>query len=189
MMIKSSSLVFLGLIWMLTGCGQMNEKETEVSAGLNGGFEVVKNGLPVNWLLYTPQTVPDADFTLELDDVEYKEGRQSLRFDVKECTAHGGWKSPGFTNEFFEVGPFEGPGTYKLSFWTKNQGTTFRIRAGGVSPKKGEMKVLVESDAPSADWTFHEYLIEIPKGKHLRMELSILQPGTFWIDGVEVEKG
>ena len=81
--IKSNYSLMLGLVLILSGCIRMSEKETDTSTGLNGGFEVSKNGLPVNWLMYTPNTVPDADFEIELDNVVFKEGKQSLRFDVK----------------------------------------------------------------------------------------------------------
>ena len=60
--IKTNYCLLLVLMLMLSGCIQMSEEETDASAGLNGGFEVSKNGLPVNWLVYTPKTVSDADF-------------------------------------------------------------------------------------------------------------------------------
>ncbi|MEA1973046.1 MAG: hypothetical protein U9N34_07130 [Candidatus Cloacimonadota bacterium] len=52
----------------------MSEKETDISAGLNGGFEISKNVLPVNWLMYTNKTVSEADFTIELDEDVFIEG-------------------------------------------------------------------------------------------------------------------
>ncbi len=114
--------LILGLL-ALTSCMKMSEKETDESAGLNGGFEVAKNGLPVNWLMYTPNTVPDGEFEIIIDKKVFKEGKQSLRFDVINCSSTGGLHSPGFTNEFSEIGKFEGEGTYKLGFWIKNEGT------------------------------------------------------------------
>ena len=102
--IKSNYSLVFGLALILSGCNQMSEKETDASAGLNGGFEVSKNGLPVNWLMYTSTTVPNADFKIELDKIIFKEGKQSLRFDVKKCSSDGGWHSPGFTNEFSDIG-------------------------------------------------------------------------------------
>ena len=124
----------------------MSEKETDISAGLNGGFEVSRNGLPVNWLMYTSNTVPDSDFKVVLDRDIYKEGEQSLKYEVNRCASTGGWHSPGFTNEFFEAGKYEGEGRYKLSLWIRNSGSKFRISAGGIAPYKGEMKTLIEND-------------------------------------------
>ena len=68
----------------------MSEQIRDNSAGINGGFEVSKDGLPVNWLMYTSSTVPKADFEIILDKKDFKEGEQSLRFDVKECEDIGG---------------------------------------------------------------------------------------------------
>ena len=122
------------LVLMLVGCKQMSEKITDTSVGLNGGFEISKNGLPVNWLIYSPKTVPTGDFEILLDKENYKEGNQSLKFIVRECDSKGGRSSPGFTNEFFEVGKFEGKSSYNLGFWIKNDGARFRVSGGGVSP-------------------------------------------------------
>ena len=166
----------------------MSEKETDISAGLNGGFEISRNGLPVNWLMYTPKTVPDADFEIVLDKEVFKEGEQSLKLDVEKCSSAGGWHAPGFTNEFSEVGKFEGDGSYKVSFWIKNSGAKFNISAGGVSPLEGDMKTLLEEDDQIDNWRFFEYEIDIPKDKWLRMQLNILDPGTFWIDDIRIER-
>ena len=180
--------IILSLYLILSACQQMSEKEIDKSAGLNGGFEISKNDLPVNWLMYTPNTVPNADFKIRLDTTIFKEGKQSLRFDVINCSSSGGWHSPGFTNEFSESGQFEGEGNYKLSFWIRNDGSKYRINAGGVTPKGGDMKKIIESDQQIDDWKYQEYDISVPTEGHLRMELNILQPGTFWIDDVKIKK-
>jgi hypothetical protein len=185
---KFKYAIILSLFLLVSACQQMSEKETDKSAGLNGGFEISQNNLPVNWLMYSPNTVPNAEFEIVLDKTIFKEGKQSLRFDVKNCSSTGGWHSPGFTNEFTESGQFEGEGTYKLSFWIKNNGSKYRINAGGVTPMEGDMRKLIESDQQTEDWKYLEYKISVPKDWHLRMELNILQPGTFWIDDIQITK-
>ena len=185
---STGKLTIILILFAMTGCMQLSEKETDKSAGINGGFEVTKNNLPVNWLMYTPNTVPDSDFKIAFDKNIFKEGSQSLRFDVKSCSSTGGRLSPGFTNEFFDSGKFEGKGTYIVGFWVKNNGTKFRVAAGGVSPHKGDMKVLIESDEEIEDWKYLEYEINVPEERHLRMELNILKPGTFWIDAIQIIK-
>lgn len=185
---KLNILIILSILMMSGSCNQMSEQIKDESAGMNGGFEVSKNGIPVNWLMYTPNTVPNADFKIVFDNEVYKEGKQSLRFDVVKCSSIGGVFSPGFTNEFSAIGRYEGEGLYKLSFWAKNVGSTFKISAGGVSAMKGNMTVLIDEDAQISDWKLFEYQIAIPKDNWLRMELNILQPGTFWIDDIQIEK-
>ncbi len=181
------NMIFLFIIMSLLGCTNMSETEKDSTAGINGGFEITKNGLPVNWLMYTSNTVPDSQFKISFDQEEFKEGKQSLRFDVDQCSSIGGRYSPGFTNEFFEIAHKNGFENCKLSFWIKNKGAKYRISAGGVSPHKGNMKTLVESDSSLLEWKYIEYQIEIPKGMHLRMEFNILEPGTVWIDDVKIE--
>ena len=173
---------------LTVGCNKMSEKVIDKTAGLNGSFEVSKNGLPVNWLMYTPNTVQDADFHIILDKEIFKEGKQSLKFDVERCSSTGGWKSPGFTNEFFEIGRYQGEGRYKLNFWVKNAGTEFSITAGGVAAKEGNMTTLIREHEQIDDWKLLEYEIDVPKDRWLRMQLNILQPGTFWIDDIRIEK-
>ena len=185
---KTSFLITLCTLLMCGSCNQMSEKIKDESAGMNGGFEVSKNGIPVNWLMFTSNTVPDADFNIVLDKNVFKEGKQSLRFDVDKCSSAGGWKSPGFTNEFVEMGKYKGEGKYKLSFWIKNEGTEFKISAGGVSAMKGNMITLIQENKQIKDWKLLEYQIDIPKDRWLRMGLNILQQGTFWIDDIQIEK-
>jgi len=179
---------FIGIAMALVACNPMSEHIRDTSAGLNGGFEVSKNGLPVNWLMYTSNTVPKADFNIILDKTDFKEGKQSLRFDVKACEDIGDWHSPGFTNEFFEVGKYNGQARYKLSFWIKNNGSKYIITAGGVESKGGEMHILIEGDEQLKDWKLLEYEIDVPKERWLRMQLNIIKPGTFWIDDIRIEK-
>ena len=175
-------------LFVIAGCQQFSEKETDQSAGLNGGFEIAKNDLPVNWLMYTPNTVPDAEFEIVLDKTVFKEGLQSLKFDVKSCSSKGGWGSPGFTNEFFDAGKFEGEGTYRLSFWLKNDGASFRVIAGNVAAKEGDMRTVVQSDEQLEEWKYYEFTIDVPEERHLRMELNVLSPGSLWVDDVQVVK-
>ena len=187
-MTRNTFIGLLGLIISLSACNPMSEEIKDASAGLNGGFEVSQNGLPVNWLMYTPNTVPDADFQIILDSVTFKEGKQSLLFDVKECSPTGGWHSPGFTNEFSEVGKYPGPARYKLSFWVKNEGAEFKVTAGGVETLEGEMTPLLREDENTKDWKLLVYEIKVPEERWLRVELNILKPGRFWVDDFRIEK-
>ena len=168
-------------------CGPLSEKEVDAAAGLNGSFEVARNGLPVNWLMYTPNTVRDADFQIVMDREVFQDGRQSLKFDVVRCDSRGGSRSPGFTNEFFDVGRFRGPETYRVSFWIRNSGAEYMFVAGPVSAKTGDMRVLRRDDSVVSDWTQYGFTIQVPNEQWLRMQLNVLSPGTLWIDDVRIE--
>lgn len=181
------SFLFLFLFLAVSACTIMTEKVSDPSAGLNGSFEIVKDGLPVNWLMYTPNTVEDAEFEIILDQQEFKEGAQSLQFKV-ESVKDEGHGAPGFTNEFFDIGKFSGEATYRVSFWVKNEGTEFRISAGGVESKGGQMEVLVQTNETIEEWRKYEFDVNVPGEQWLRLHLKIVKPGTFWIDDVRIEK-
>ena len=171
---------------LLGGCTQMSETIQDKTAGMNGSFEVTESGLPVNWLVYTPKTIPTGDYDLVIDTTEYKDGRQSLKFLVRECSPTGGWHSPGFCNEY-EAIPGE---TYRVSFWVKNDGCEFVVEIGGVSTFDGKYETIVKSKETIDTWKHFEYNYKMPLEKkfdRIRFEMNILNPGSFWIDDIKIE--
>jgi hypothetical protein len=170
------------------GCSPLSEKETDPGAGMNGSFEIARNGLPVNWLIYSPNTVPEADFDILLDREDFREGSQSLKFVVRKCITRGGPYSPGFTNEFSDSGKYKGPGNYQVSFWVKSDGAEFVISAGGVSGEEGRMRTLMAGNDTDEGWRYNEFVVDVPEGMWLRLELNVLSPGEFSIDDVRIMK-
>lgn len=167
----------------LSGCQKMSEWVIDDSVGLNGGFEVTKDGLPVNWLVYTPATIPTGDYDLVIDTVEHKEGRQSLKFVVRDCASTGGWYSPGFSKEYEAASGV----TYHVGFWVKNERSRFRAKVGGVSAFKGEYETIVEGGDSIPEWHRYVYAYTMPAGFHrLRLEINVLSPGTFWVDDITI---
>ena len=172
-------------LFTLVSCSQMSEHIKDESAGMNGGFEVAKNGIPVNWLMYSPKTVPNGEFEIVLDKEQFVEGKQSLKFVVKECSSKGGWGSPGFTNQFDVV---QGA-NYRLSFWIMNDAAEFRVMAGGVAPKTVDMKTLIQTSEQISDWKKYEYIVPVSQEfDQIRLEVNILTAGTFWIDDIRLKK-
>jgi len=171
------------LITSLISCREMSEIVHDAEAGLNGGFEVVKEGKPVNWLLYTMKTVPTGDFDISIDNNTYHGGNGSLRINVIECDPSGGNLSPGFATEI----PATPDRNHSLSFWVKNNGTEFVVHAGGVSAMSGNMQMLVKSDESAAEWTYHEYTIPVSEAfDRFRISINVLSPGSFWIDDINI---
>jgi len=190
--LKTSNLVnvmsFVTII-LINGCDYilhpMSEMIEDKTAGMNGSFEVVKSGLPVNWLFYTPKTVPEGDFEIITDTTEFKDGKQSLKFDVRECVATGGWYSPGFCKEF----PAKPGESYKISFWVKNSGSGFFVQIGGVGSSTGHYETIIKSDENIDSWRLVEYKYIIPeKMRAIRFQLNIKKPGIFWIDDLRIEQ-
>jgi len=170
---------------IMSSCSQMSERIDDKNAGMNGSFEHVKSGLPVNWILYTPKTVPESDFDIVIDSAEFKDGKQSLKFVVRGCTADGGWHSPGFCNQF----PAKPGELYYVSFWIKNTGIDFHLQFGGMNDKKMQNNTIIKSKEKIPDWQLYEYTYTVPEEMNsIRFELNILSPGTLWIDDIRIEK-
>ncbi len=180
---------FLGFLIGLSGCSGVSETITDPDAGVNGSFEITKDGLPVNWTMYTPNTVPIGEFEILLDKDIVKEGNQSLRFNVRKCAERGGgFFSPGFTNQFNEFVENAGSGSYKISYWVRNDSSRFMIKIGSVGGKGGGPETIIDKAQQIDEWQFFESEVHVPEGQTPRMELSILAPGTFWIDDVRIQK-
>jgi len=186
--INCNTILFVGIIAIIIGCSPMSETEHDSNAGINGSFEVVANGLPVNWQFYTPKTVPDTEFSIIIDSTNYKDGKRSLKFDVLSISNDRNSRYPGLTSEFIEAGKFSERGKYKVGMWIMNKGSQFEIIAGGVAAKTGNMNTLISSNEEILLWKYLEYNIDISNDNWLRLELRITAPGTFWIDGITVER-
>ena len=167
----------------LIGCEKMSESYLDESVGINGGFEVTRNGLPVNWLVYTPATIPTGDYDLVIDTVEYIEGRQSLKFVVRDCSPTGGWHSPGLSKEYEATTEV----TYLVGLWVKSDGSRFRAKVGGVSAFQGEYETIVETGDSIPEWRHYEHRYTMPEGfDRLRLEINVLGPGTVWVDDITI---
>lgn len=168
---------------LLCGCDKMSESVLDESVGMNGGFEVTESGLPVNWLVYTPATIPTGDYDLVIDTIEYKGGTQSLKFVVRDCSPVGGWHSPGFSQEYDAISGV----TYTVGFWVKNEAAEFQVRVGGVTAFKGEYETIVRSSDTIPTWRHYQHAFTMPEeSDRLRLEVNVLRPGTFWIDEVTI---
>jgi len=166
------------------GCSPSSKQVEDPSVGMNGGFEHTRSGLPINWIVYTPDAVREGSCEVLLDDEDFKEGGQSLHFLVRDCSAEGGWHSPGITQEF----PVTPGATYAIRFWIKSEGCAWTVSIGGVAAKTGEYERLESSEFPAVAWreVEREYTVP-PDFQRLRLELSITSPGNLWIDDVRLE--
>ncbi len=179
-------LLSLGLFtFCITSCSAFSEQVSDEEAGMNGGFEVDRDGLPVNWLCYTPETVGDDDFTIQIDDEEFKEGKQSLRFDLQKNYTKVGRFAPGITQEFAALN-----GTnYRISFWVKNTGSEFFIRTSAVSAHDQIVGPSLRSKEVIDTWKYFELEFSMHSGlPKLRFELNVLSKGSFWIDDIQINE-
>lgn len=177
---------------VLTGCKNEWSNWSTIVYGddkkMNGGFELVKQNLPVNWWFYTPDKSrdPSADFDIVLDITEHKEGYQSLNFVVRKCSNIGGLFSPGFFNDFNAIGGE----TYLVSFWLMNKGSSLKISLTSdayLKPRLGgnDTTLIINEDIP--DWNYYEFNFTVPlKLEMIRYEVNILKPGNVWFDDIKI---
>jgi hypothetical protein len=175
------------LTFALSACHNMSEFVQDKQAGFNGSFEFTKFGVPANWYIYSPSTIPAGDYDLLIDTEAKIDGSQSLKFDVRQCSSDGGWHSPGI----FKTIPARTGSRFKVSFWLKNNGCEFNVSIGSERPGSNgrhERHKLHSSDSIEA-WQQFMYDYTVPEGfENIRFELNILQPGVFWIDDVRIEE-
>jgi hypothetical protein len=153
---------------------------------MNGGFEIVKNNLPVNWNFYTSKTVPRVDFDIIIDSLTFEEGNQSLKFQIRYCDNLGGWHSPGFFGEF-NATPGE---TYKVSFWVMNNGCSFQVTVESTEEGKLEFSrkdTIIKTGDSIPEWKYIEHLFKVPRQfQMIRFEANISKPGSIWFDGIQI---
>ncbi|MCE2787501.1 MAG: hypothetical protein ACK5FU_05985 [Bacteroidota bacterium] len=178
------SIVIIFLLEFTTGTCQkkMSEYVSDEHAGFNASFEISKNNFPVNWLLYTPSTVPNSSFTLQLSP-DATDGKQSLLFDVKACEETGGWRSPGIAKEL----PVKPGQKVKIKLQIKNAGCKYRIQLHPVNVKDKSKGIdIVQTE--SHDWKMVTHDITIPDQMNLlRFEFNVLSAGKCWIDDVRID--
>jgi hypothetical protein len=184
--ILSSIVIFLGIAFISFQLGclhPMSESEIDKSKGLNGSFESFKNGLPINWLVYTSQSTSTGQFKIEADTVNKKAGHQSLYFQVEKCSNRGGHYSPGIAQEI-EV---KAGTTYHIQCWVKQFHSNCRLTLSSVDVKHASSIQTIECTNQNNDWNLIEFDYQIPQNMNrLRFEFNVLSPGECWIDDVQV---
>jgi len=185
MKIRNTWVIMLVFSIVLSGCEPMSIMIKGDDCRMNGSFEKVKKGLPVNWYYYAPQTVPNGDFEILCDSSIFKDGNISLKFRIKECESAGGWHSPGFFKEF-KVIPGE---KYKVGLWVINHGCSFQVNLQtGMKGIPGISQTVIRTEDTYPEWKYIEQDIIIPAtNDNLRFEVNILSPGTIWFDDIRIE--
>lgn len=172
-----------------------NREIKDQSAGMNGGFEIVRNQLPVNWYFtryketieQNDRSINDFDVISDSNDV--KEGNRALKFVIRKCSDKGVFQSPGLFEEF-EV---KSGANYRMSFWVKNKGVNFKVDISAITLKGGSKEPNeVKSISSKEDITeWKQYVIEkhIPSDlDRIRIDLTLLSPGIFQIDDVQLHE-
>lgn len=161
----------------------MSETIVNKDAGMNGGFEQIQKGLPINWLVYTAKTTGEGDFTVSADTAVFMEGNKSLKFDVTNCSDRGGRFSPGIATELEATAGQR----FRINFSVKNNGAWFSARISGINATDGVKGPVISENSDHAEWKTFSAEYTIPEGMNkLRFEFNTLNPGTLWLDNVQI---
>ena len=178
-------LLIIVSLTILAGCKPGSVAVKGYDCLMNGSFETLRDGLPVNWWYYAMETVPTGDFDIISDSTQFKEGKRSLKFQVRSCDPIGGWHSPGFFEEF-KVQPGE---RYKVSFWIISKDCLVKVSvSAGMEGNPGPHEIILNQKMTTSDWKYFEYYFDIPMANdNIRFEANILSPGIIWFDDIKIE--
>lgn len=99
-----------------------------------------------------------------------------------------GNRVPGVSSEFAGRGMYRGPAVYRVVFYSRNSSPHWLIRLGSVSAKEGQIKDYPMSSVSGEAWVRQSWNVPVSKDQHLRMEISLLDPGELCIRGLEIRK-
>jgi hypothetical protein len=169
------------MMWVMLGIGcALSDVVVDPAAGRNGGFELVRDGRPVNWQVYDPD---GAEVTVVMDHEQRTEGDVSLRLDVTSATGEPGWRSPGVAQEW----PVE-PGTWEITVDIRRErGAVWQLTTGSIDASSGTSQVVDGARYPEGAWATVSQRVEVPpEHDRVRVELIALTPGVVWVDDVRM---
>ena len=95
---------------------------------------------------------------------------------------------PGFSSEFMHRGTYPGPAVYQVVVYARNSSPRWLLRLGSVSASEGDMRDYPQRSVSGEAWVRQAWNVSVKEGQHLRMEVSLLDPGKVCIRGLEIRK-
>lgn len=189
----------LSALVLMASCVIPGMGEMDPSVDENGSFEVVRDGLPVNWII-DRHAIRDGEVELSLDTTDAVDGKQSLKL-VVHAVDDRSWLAPWF----FRTGAAEPGVTYAVSFWLKSTACVFEMvirnegkdRLFGLTGAEKQdyaahppiRRVIGGGETGTDEWRQFRYVYKVPETDgSLRFELRIVRPCTLWIDDVQIER-
>lgn len=185
-------------LFLVSGCLVPGIGDVDGPVGSNGSFEIVRDGLPANWVIGR-YALRDGDAEFSIDTTDAVDGKQSLKFVVHRVD--GG---PRQVPWLFQTGAAVPGATYAVSFWLKSTACVVNVeirnegkdRLFGLSDAEKKdyaahppvKRVIGGGDTDPERWRQFRYVYTTPETDgSLRFELRIMRPCTLWVDDVRVE--
>ncbi len=174
-------LVLVALV--LASCGANEQVVSDRTAGLNGGFELLADGFPVNWA-FAPNPASDDSYRISVDSSDRVEGNQSLRVTSSRGTSTKVFRSQ---RVLVETGK-----TYRIAYSVKGKGVSLEVRrttmnSSGTTNIRSDIIGKLSSSSP--DWVYQEEILAVAAGE-AKVFLTFLVDGAgvLWCDDVRIEE-
>ena len=168
---------------MLVSCGSNELIRSDPSGGLNGGFELMEDGYPVNWA-FGPDPESTESYRVSVDTERFVEGSNSLCVISSKADPTKAFRSKRV--------PVQAGAEYRISFSMMNEGCSLRVRrttmnsSGTKNMREGIIATVSES---SSDWVSHEEILTAAQGEaKVFLTFLIDGVGTLWCDDVRIEE-
>ena len=168
---------------MLVSCGSNELVKFERSAGLNGGFELMDAGYPVNWA-FGPNPESVESFRVSVDTERSVEGSNSLRLISTRDDRTKAFRSQSV--------PVESGEEYRIAFSVINEGCSLRVNrvmtnASGMT--HFQARTIVDTSESTAGWVrFEEIFTPVQGEAYIFLVFLVDGVGTLWCDDVRVEE-
>jgi hypothetical protein len=175
-------LILLAIIFLIA-CQNNELSKINPEIGLNGSFETVEGGYPVNWTFF-PNPETNASIRVILDSEDVLEGKYSLKLVVQQQD-----KIPGFRSRRVAV---EAGKRYKLTMSIKAVGCTFRVNRiiqDRMGKKNLRTKIIANTSTSSGDWQDYDETLDIIKGESYVLLIFLVEgTGEFWSDNIQLRE-
>jgi len=170
--------------------GSVSMIERDDAAGINGSFEVVQSGLPVNWYVYRAP-LSDGRGELTFDVENPPDGTRALKLVAHSVESQASRAAgPGL----FQTVDAETGRAYEVRFWLKSDGAEVGLLIDSETPESRDPRNPIQTriTAEGADrgaWREFTYSYTVPDHyRNIRFELHVRTPGTVWLDDVRIER-
>lgn len=177
-----ATLIILGVLGV-SSCQKNELYVGNAKAGLNGSFEVVESGYPVNWAIF-PSPENSKSTSVSLNSVTVRDGKYSIELVTQEIKG-----TTGIRTRRLSVNSRK---RYRISFWAMNKAGAFqvnRVIRDHSGKKNIRAKIIARSSQPTDEWQrFDDDILIAENEKYLHLIFRVTEPGTLLIDDVVIEE-
>jgi len=176
------TLIVFGLL-AVSSCKKNELYVGNAEAGLNGSFEVIESGYPVNWAIF-PSPENSKTTSVSLNSATACDGKYSMELVTQELKGTTGIRTRRLS--------VNSGSRYKISFWAMNKAGAFqvnRVIRDHSGKKNIRAKIIARSSQPTDEWQrFDDEVLIAENEKYLHLIFRVIEPGTLLIDDVVIEE-